>query len=496
MFLDNSILMESEDINDNKKEAILKNKSLNKLKNTRILVSKIERLLKIASKRKLTDSERTTVISLCEKLHKTDPEAAKKLADTLEETPNNPLDITGLVTESYENLLEFQETIYELDMKMIKCEHSCIVNENTEMLILAEEEYKNNVSAAIKAIGNKIILMIQKAIIAINNAIAKFKKRFKFSSSLQSDIKRVIEKLSEKNEYTKYTSAEINRVNKNKIDDLNQLKKAIRLNINVLNNPSGFEGKLKEAIITLKGFKDSEEKFDMSKAREVLEDLKKYGSDTEITKEHIKIDGNLVINAYNMIETYGPEWIRILNDTKREADTKFRQVFTDSKSTANATYFQRIVNSMIIAIQKIITGCFKICFAVNRLTYNIDFDKKHEDDNTKREQEKKEKAAKSEVDYKEAIETLNKHEAELEEYFKNDETEKINSIEDMLTKYKFALLFGNNNLISKHSSDLIRRIDIILNKISDRRISNIGKNFDKIRKDQDFIDQLIDILNS
>jgi len=44
----------------------------------------------------------------------------------------------------YEAILEANDAYHDLCMKMVKCEHTCIVNEDSQMLVLAEAEFAEN----------------------------------------------------------------------------------------------------------------------------------------------------------------------------------------------------------------------------------------------------------------------------------------------------------------------------------------------------------------
>jgi len=153
----------------------------------------------------------------------------------LDETLNTSLDFDTLMSESYENLIEYQNEMHELDMKMIKCEHTCIVNEDSDMMMLAEEEYKNSVISAVKAVWNKIVLAIQKFIQSLRSVILKARQKFA-SKEVKAQIEKTINDPNTRNELKKVF---YNKAQKVKY-------------FGVIEHMSEFESKLTTAVNSLK----------------------------------------------------------------------------------------------------------------------------------------------------------------------------------------------------------------------------------------------------
>jgi len=290
--------------------------------------------------------------------------------------------LDNLMNESYEYLLEFQQEMHELDMKMIKCEHHCIVNEDSNMMMLAEEEYKNNVTAALKAIWNKIVVMVQNCIIAINKAINKFRMRFKVSNTLKQTAKEAARMINDPSTYTTYGKVSSKDEKEKGLGGVVKLKKEIYMSMSILKDPKGFTNKINSTIDELKKLKN--DNFDNKKAKEILDNMTEYYSDkldgANIHETRSLVNAEHVVSAYTIISEYGPQWIKSLEIARNEAKTRLSDIAKDAKSTADATYFQRIINSCIFAIQKIITNCFKICYTVEAVTTKTDTGRRDADE--------------------------------------------------------------------------------------------------------------------
>jgi hypothetical protein len=62
----------------------------------------------------------------------------------------------------YEAIMEANDAYYDLCMKMVKCEHTSIVNEDTEMLALAESEFTTKVRAIAEKALAKFLAFIDR----------------------------------------------------------------------------------------------------------------------------------------------------------------------------------------------------------------------------------------------------------------------------------------------------------------------------------------------
>ena len=354
-------------------------------------------------------------------------------------------DLESLVTESYENLIEFQENIHELDIKMIKCEHTAIVNEDSEMMMLAEEEYKSKLQATIKAIWNKIVITIQNFIIFLNKMIAKFRNRFTVSKNLKSSIEKAVEVLKNPDNYQTHGGFILKSGQKVDSGLITSLPRYLYMNKEILKNPDEFTREVEKTITELKNLRNGN--FDNQKAKEILENMKSFnlGESDNIKRKNYKpgvvnFDTKMIINAFTIITEHGPKWIKSLEIAKNEAKTKLSQTITDSEQTAEATYFQRIINRCILAIQSIITSCFRICSSVMQIGTKDDTVRKEKEAEIKKDEEREE----LKVKVKNEIEKL---EPMLNKAIKEKDNDTIMKIYKKLKAYDEQLgLFGSYKL--------------------------------------------------
>jgi len=83
-----------------------------------------------------------------------------------------------LINKSYENLLEAQDSIYELEMKMIKCEHVALINEDVVMLEEAENDFKSRIKEIIKKMVSKFLEFIEEVRVKWSKFMANIARRF------------------------------------------------------------------------------------------------------------------------------------------------------------------------------------------------------------------------------------------------------------------------------------------------------------------------------
>jgi len=256
--------------------------------------------------------------------------------------------IDNLVNESYEYLLEFQQEMHELDMKMIKCEHHCIVNENYNLLEEAEDEYDNSFIDKIKKLWDKIVTFVQEFIIKIRKILMKLIERFK---KLKNRLKNIVFK--EAVEETKnIKEIRISHVAYGLIKDrielpiedwMNELKDGLANNSN--RNAEYFK---KSNEIILRSIKS----------------LNRSAYDGYMT---IDINKELVLNAEIMLNNYCPKWIKSLENANMYFKKESRKSFFKRNDYHCAIYCQKIVNTSIIEIQKFMSACIRICYAAEKM---------------------------------------------------------------------------------------------------------------------------------
>jgi len=389
--------------------------------------------------------------------------------------------LDNLVNESYEYLLEYQNTLYELDMKMIKCEHACIVNEDSNMMMLAEEEYKNKVQATLKAIWNKIVITIERFIIEIRKFINNIKTKF----LLKKDIKEKLQKIT-KLYNTDGTSFDVETKFKNKkyedgysdghqdVSKLNTGKlRLTEWDIDVILNNNAYDTEIRKVFGELTSGDNEAAK----KALEMFDSFKpnKTPDSGDAIFYRTKGFSKLIINAYETMQK-APEWIRLLEKCRNDAKQKARLIGSeDVKSTADATYYQRTINKGIMHIQKIMNASFKILYTLEKIDFTDNTEK------VKREKEMKEYTRKQ----KEAMDNLRKT--------KEDFSKKSQARHDKLNKVLERLKDVNNEDIKKQQEKNSKDLDDLLGKINKKKGNeDIKKQQEKNSKD---LDDLLGELN-
>jgi len=83
---------------------------------------------------------------------------------------------TAEASYMYEAILEANETYHNLCMKMVKCEHTCIVNEDAQMLTLAEAEFIEKAKATAKQLWEKFKAFCSKMYDTMLSGLAKAAK--------------------------------------------------------------------------------------------------------------------------------------------------------------------------------------------------------------------------------------------------------------------------------------------------------------------------------
>jgi len=278
----------------------------------------------------------------------------------LDETLNTSLDFDTLMSESYENLIEYQNEMHELDMKMIKCEHTCIVNEDSNMQMLAEEEYNSKLAATFRAIWNKIVIKIQEFIIFISKQINKFRIRFKIKNNNIPTANMINDALKKSK----------------KVDTKNHLNNNIEINSKIIEDPENFATLLKNTISKLEGLLKNEDSTSLKQAYDDIKDNIGLRNSKFTSGRVHKLDDKIITNAYKIIhdKSYVDGWMKLLNEAKAIAkkQSSMMNVVKNSESTANATWFQRLINLIILDIQTAIKGCVKICYTVDSIIYKND----------------------------------------------------------------------------------------------------------------------------
>jgi len=278
-----------------------------------------------------------------------------------------------LVIDSYESLLEYQALIHDLDIKMIKCEHAAIMNEDSTMLALAEEEYNSKLKEILKTIWNKIIEKIEEFIILMRKLINKFRTAFLLSKEFKTQLDNIVNHDGE----IKNLNDIIFKTNKAKtyhhpiegdavhIKSLEKTNVAFQDSYEILSDPKAFDEKLRSSFDKVIFIN----KFDENMAKVVLENFSKFRKDSGNIK-HSMLEKNDIINAYHVLVKFGPEWIKLFENARRKAKEQSRMVFSpnpDRHAALQASIFQRMINKGIMYIQSVMTACFKICYAIKRI---------------------------------------------------------------------------------------------------------------------------------
>jgi hypothetical protein len=314
----------------------------------------------------------------------------------LTENLDESLNLDTLVNESYEYLIEYQDTIHELNMKMIKCEHTAIVNENSDMMMLAEEEYKFKVSSAAKAIWNKIVILIQNCIIEITKVIQFCRQKFKQFATpgyLQS-IKKASQNRQDRKDDIEKAKQDAESDNRfifimEGLDIQFTLERSepVMMSLAILNNPEDFTNAINETIKELVELKNKG--FDKTKGNDIANNLKNaiaddmYGGDgselnkrlyehNKYKKDSVMLTNKHILNAYDLLTKHSQKWIQVLNTAKAEAkkEASMGSVIKDSDTAMSATYFQRTINKCIMFVQKLMSGCITILKRVLSVTYD------------------------------------------------------------------------------------------------------------------------------
>jgi len=258
--------------------------------------------------------------------------------------------LDNLVNESYEYLIECQNYMHELDMKMIKCEHHCIVNEDSNMMILAEEEYKNKLAEIIKAIWQKIIIFIHKIIIKIKKDYNKFKKMF---SNIKEKIKNLFVRKEASYEYHKRNSPKTLEIGGSVLDIIK-------------NKSREFNGKyLRKWIVGLQyAIDESDEASYQEQVKEILHDIRHFkdGDNETVTAE---VTPELANNAVNIIDDFSTNWVSQLEHAKAYFKKMESGLPITNAFRKRAMYCQSIINQCIMIIQQILSVCFKICYIID-----------------------------------------------------------------------------------------------------------------------------------
>jgi len=291
------------------------------------------------------------------------------------------MDFNCLVNDSYENLLEYQNILHDLDMKMIKCEHVCLINEDTNTLLLAEEEYMSKLKATLKTIWNKIIEKLEEFIILMRKMINKFRNTFLLSKEFKASFDSVINNQTSINSLNDIVFKK-NKTN-NSDDEKIQFKSLEKNNIDyadafkILRDPKLFDYNLKMSFSRILDLN----KFDEATARKTLENFSKFKNSSDDIR-YSTLTKDEIVNAYSVLVKYGPEWIKLFEKVRNEAKKQSNVVFNanpDKNATLQASIFQRMINKGIMYIQSIMTACFKVCYAIKNVrTSKIDMYKEKE----------------------------------------------------------------------------------------------------------------------
>jgi len=279
------------------------------------------------------------------------------------------MDFNYIVNDSYESLLEYQNILHNLDMKMIKCEHVCLINEDTDTLLLAEEEYMSKLKDTLKTIWNKIVEKLEEFIILMRKMINKFRNTFLLSKEFKASFDSVINNQASINSLNdivfkrnKTTSIEGEKIQfksleKNNIDYADAFK--------ILRDPKLFDYNLKISFNRILDLN----KFDEDTARKTLENFSKFKNSSDDVR-YSTLTKDEIVSAYSVLVKYGPEWINLFEKVRNEAKKQSNVVFNanpDKNVALQASIFQRMINKGITYIQSIMTACFKVCYAIKNV---------------------------------------------------------------------------------------------------------------------------------
>jgi len=133
----------------------------------------------------------------------------------------------------------------------------------------------------------------------------------------------------------------------------------------ILSDPETFNNKLVESLNTILETKE----FNETTAKQALENFSKF-KNSKHTSKYSKLTKNEIVNTYNVLTKYAPEWIGLFEKLRNEAKQKSRLVFNtnpDRNAAFQASIFQRMINKGIMYIQSIMTACFKVCYAIKNV---------------------------------------------------------------------------------------------------------------------------------
>jgi len=239
--------------------------------------------------------------------------------------------LDNLVNKSYENLLEAQNCIHELEMKMIKCEHYCLVNEDSNLLLEAENDFKEKVKSTIKNMVSKFLEFIEEVRIKWTSFMSNIAKKF-----LNQTIYEVMLEVIKDEEIT----LEIDR--------------------SELDNISGIF--LDIVSLRFESLND-DEKF--NKTLHLIEngEISKVGK-VRITKEYIE-DADAFLHSI-------PDYIGQLNKIKAKVkELAANDIKNESNSNNLVTSkYIHLINKLIIRINKASITAIKICRACYHKTTN------------------------------------------------------------------------------------------------------------------------------
>jgi len=259
------------------------------------------------------------------------------------------LNINDIVNDSYEFMLETQQYLQELDMKMIKCEHIAIVNEDSNMITLAESEYKLKISEVVRNIWNKILVLLGNVIIEFNNFIIKARTAFSQTKFITKQIEVQAKSYKEKfgDDHTGY-------------DLLIDIWKGIKKNKkyrHTIENPRTLLDLLNDSKKEFTNF-NSEEANKLLNRLKIFEDKNLNDQDLNY---NFKFDFDFekdkyFTGCYDIITEYGSKWIDVLKSMRTEANKKAKnKTEYDEKDRHEAITCQLIINNCITFLQKIIS---------------------------------------------------------------------------------------------------------------------------------------------
>lgn len=231
----------------------------------------------------------------------------------------------------YESAIEANEKYHALSIEMIKIEHQCIMNEDTETLMLAESQFMEKVKHAAKVVLDNFLRFIDKVRSEWGVMINKFRKKIVDNIGLkgksQFGVRTVL--------YDEFEFKGVSIYNYNKI-------------IEVVDKYKDFEYNELKDLDTNAIFNDlKEEKF--------------------VKTKNAKVTSNEAWDARDFIERNYDKMVKDLKGWRKDAIDTYKKDCKESdekKDNLKISQFARVISKLIILLNKAFSSAFKIVMAV------------------------------------------------------------------------------------------------------------------------------------